>query len=213
MRIGVVGAGTVGRTLASKLVDLGHDVMIGVREPARVAAWVEGTGGRGRSGVPDDAARHGDLVISALPGHAVLAAMAALAPGVLDGKVLLDVSNPLDFSSGSPPTLLVKDTDSLGEQLQRALPNARVVKSLNTVNVAVMVDPGSVGSGDHTVYVAGNDAGAKGSVVELLGAFGWRDVIDLGDITASRGLEMLLPLWLRLMTTLGTPAFNFRVVR
>ena len=126
--------------------------------------------------------------------------------------MLIDIANPLDFSAGMPPTLFVKDTDSLGEQIQRAFPDAKVVKTLNTINATLMVDPAELADGDHTIFVCGDDAGAKATVTELLRSFGWKDVIDLGDITTARGTEMLLPIWLRLMAPLGTPAFNFKIV-
>ncbi len=153
-----------------------------------------------------------DVVVDALSGEHAVGVFADLGDA-LDGVVVMDVANPLDFSAGMPPTLRVKDTDSLAEQIQRACPRARVVKTLNTVTAAVMVDPAAVGAGDTTVFVAGNDPAARDVVAGLLGQLGWRDVLDLGDLTAARGLEMWLPLWVRLMQTLGTPQFNLRVVR
>jgi 8-hydroxy-5-deazaflavin:NADPH oxidoreductase len=127
--------------------------------------------------------------------------------------VLLDIANPLDFSAGFPPTMTVKDTDSLGEQIQREFPELKVVKSLNTLTAALMVDPRRLADADHTVFVSGNDVDAKQTVIELLRAFGHTDIIDLGDISTARGAEMLLPAWLRLMGALNTPYFNFKVVR
>lgn len=127
---------------------------------------------------------------------------------------MLDVANPLDFSRGMPPTLTVCNTDSLAEQLQAAFPRLRVVKTLNTTNAMVMVNPGTVAGGDHSLFVCGNDAQAKASVTGWLGEwFGWRDVIDLGDVTAARGAEMILPIWIRLWGALGTPMFNFKIAR
>jgi predicted dinucleotide-binding enzyme len=124
------------------------------------------------------------------------------------------VSNPLDFSQGFPPTLSVCNADSLAEQLQRAFPRVKVVKTLNTTTAALMVNPAAVGGGDHTMFVAGNDESARGAVARWLGEwFGWRDVIELGDLSNARGMEMLLPMWVRLMRTLGTPMFNFKIVR
>jgi hypothetical protein len=130
----------------------------------------------------------------------------------LSGKVLVDISNPLDFSNGFPPTLFVKDTDSLGEQIQRAFPEAKVVKTLNTLNASLMVSPKSLGESS-TVFVSGDDVGAKATVVALLESFGHDDVIDLGPLETARGTEMILPVWLRIMRALGTGAFNFKVVR
>jgi predicted dinucleotide-binding enzyme len=127
--------------------------------------------------------------------------------------VLLDIANPLDFSQGFPPTLFVKDTDSLGETIQRAFSDTRVVKALNTMTAALMVEPGLAAGGDHSVFVSGDDDVAKKTVVELLLSFGHTDVIDLGDLSTARGTEMLLPVWLRLMGALGTPMFNFKIAR
>jgi 8-hydroxy-5-deazaflavin:NADPH oxidoreductase len=126
--------------------------------------------------------------------------------------VLVDVANPLDLSKGMPPTLTVCNTDSLGEQIQRAFPDARVVKALNTMGNQLMVDPGMV-PGEHDTFVCGNDPQAKARVVEILRAFGWESPIDLGDITAARGLEMMVPIWVRLMGSLQTRNFNFKIAR
>ena len=130
----------------------------------------------------------------------------------LAGKPLLDISNPLDFSAGFPPTLFVKDTDSLAEQIQAAFPAARVVKSLNTLTAQLMVEPALLGEAT-TVFVSGEDAAAKATVTGLLTALGHQDVIDLGGIETARGAEMWLPLWLRTMGALGTATFNIKVVR
>jgi len=152
-------------------------------------------------------------VVNATNGMGAVKALEAAGAANLKGKVVLDISNPLDFSKGMPPSLSVCNTDSLGETLQRAFPDAKVVKSLNTVNATLMVAPGNLAGGDHTMFVCGNDGGAKSQVKELLQAFGWKDVIDLGDITNARGTEQLLPIWVRLMGALKTPGFNFKVVR
>lgn len=206
----VLGTGSVGRTLAGRLQELGHDVVVGTRDPA-------GTAGRGDwpVGLPLDtfaaAAAAGEVVIHASSGAAAVAVVEAAAAG-LAGKVLVDVANPLDFSDGFPPTLSVKDTDSLAEQLQRALPGTRVVKSLNTLTADLMVHPESLGEAT-TVFVSGDDADAKAVVTDLLAELGHRDVIDLGDLSTARGQEMWLPLWLRVMGALGTAQFNLRIVR
>jgi hypothetical protein len=159
-----------------------------------------------------DAAAYAELVVNATSGPGALPALELAGADHLAGKVLVDISNPLDFSNGFPPTLFVKDTDSLGEQVQRAFPEARVVKTLNTLNANLMVNPKELGQ-ESTVFVSGDDAAAKVTVTELLHSFGHTDVIDLGDITTARGTEMLLPVWLRLMGALGTAAFNFKIVR
>ena len=216
MRIGVLGTGMVGEAIATKLVGLGHDVMMGSRTPdnERAAAWVASAGEQASQGTFADAAAHGDLVFNCTAGEASLEAIGSARTEDLAGKVLVDVSNPLDHSRGMPPGLFVSSFDSLAEQIQRTFPDARVVKALNTVNCDVMVDPAKV-PGEHDVFVCGNDEAAKTAVVELLGSFGWpaEHVVDLGDITAARGAEAYLLLWIRLWGALGTGHFNIKVTR
>jgi 8-hydroxy-5-deazaflavin:NADPH oxidoreductase len=225
MDIAVLGTGAVGRALASRLHELGHSVTVGTREPDATLArtepdamgnrpyseWVADHAGLGLATFAE-AARDGELVVHAGNGAAALHVLTAAGTSHLAGKVVLDVSNPLDFSAGMPPTLLVKDTDSLGEQIQRAFPDARVVKSLNTLTNQLMVHPEKLPE-PTSVFVSGNDDAAKTTVTALLQELGHTDVIDLGDITTARGAEMMMPMWLRLMSTLGTADFNWRVVR
>lgn len=216
MKIGVLGTGMVGQTIASKLIALGHEVRMGAREAGneKAAAWVKAAGGGASAGSFADAAGFGELVWNCTSGAAALEALRAAGADNLRGKLLIDVTNPLDFSKGMPPSLSVANTDSLGEQIQRAFPEVKVVKTLNTVNCQVMVDPARVAGGDHHVFVSGNDAGAKARVTEILrGWFGWRHVLDLGDITTARGTEAYLLLWLRLWGTQKTGDFNVKVVR
>ncbi len=225
MRIGILGAGMVGQSLGSALAHRGHEVVLGTRTPQELdeprgqsarplRQWLEQAGAGARAGTFAEAAAHGEVVLNATNGRGALDALRLAGEENLAGKILVDISNPLDFSRGMPPTLLVCNDDSLGEQIQRALPAARVVKTLNTTNAYVMTDPGQLAGGDHTLFVSGNDAGAKQAVIGYLREwFGWQDVIDLGDITTARGTEMLLPLWIRLMSALRTPVFNFKVVR
>ena len=211
MKIGVLGTGVAGQTMAGKLVALGHDVMMGARaaDNEKVLAFAQRTGGR--AGTFADAAAHGEMIINCTRGESTLATLSGLA-SELRGKVLIDIANPLDFSQGYPPHLSVSNTDSLGEQIQRALPHTFVVKSLNTVNAAVMVEPARV-PGRHTVFVSGNDKAAKGRVMDLLRSFGWQSIIDLGDITTARAAEQVLPLWVRLYSVLGTADFNIAVMK
>jgi predicted dinucleotide-binding enzyme len=225
MRVGVVGTGVVGRTISGKLAELGHEVMLGTRDVDTLLArterpaWGESFGDwRARNpeiplGTFAEAAAHGEIVFHATAGGGSLDALNAAGKANLDGKILIDIANPLDFSQGFPPFLSVVNTDSLGEQIQRAFPGTKVVKTLNTVNAAVMVDPQAVGDGDHHAFVSGNDARAKEEVTSILRDwFGWKNVIDLGDITTARGTEMLLALWVRLLGVLGNGMFNLRVV-
>jgi predicted dinucleotide-binding enzyme len=226
MQITVLGTGTVGQVLAERFAELGHAVTMATRDVKTTLARNE-TDEHGATSFGSWMTEHpqiglvtlagsladADLVVNATSGQASLAALHAAGAGQLEGAVILDVANPLDFSAGFPPTLSVKDTDSLGEQIQAAFPGTRVVKSLNTLAAALMVHPELVGAGEHTVFVSGNDTAAKDLVAQLLRALGHGDVIDLGDITTARGTEMFLALWVRTMTALGTGLFNIRVVR
>ncbi len=213
MKIGILGSGMVGQTIGTSLAGLGHDVMLGTRSSEKLRAWAEQHAGA-RIGSLAEAAAHGELVFNATNGGGALAALRQAGEANLAGKILVDIANPLDFSRGMPPTLFVSNDDSLGEQIQRAFPNVKVVKSLNTLTAHLMVNPGLVGGGDHTIFVSGNDASAKAEVVRLFGEwFGWRDIIDLGDITTARGTEALLPVWIRLMMALGHANFQFKIVR
>jgi hypothetical protein len=160
-----------------------------------------------------EATEEADLVVNATNGGVSIDVLTQAGAANLAGKVLLDIANPLDFSQGFPPSLFVKDTDSLGEQIQRAFPDAKVVKTLNTMTAALMVEPALAAGGDHSVFVSGDDEAAKRTVIDLLTSIGHTDVIDLGDLSTARGTEMLLPIWLRLMGALGTPMFNFKIAR
>jgi 8-hydroxy-5-deazaflavin:NADPH oxidoreductase len=226
MRFGILGTGVVGKTIAARLTGLGHEVMVGTRDPEETlsrtepdrygnppfSAWQQ-EHPKVELGTFSEAAAHGEIVVNATAGVVSLEALEMAGEGNLSGKVLVDKSNPLDFSKGMPPTLRVSNTDSLGEQIQRRFPEAKVVKTLHTMNAYLMVDPSQLAGGEHTVFVSGDDAEAKETVSELLRSFGWTDIIDLGDISTARGTEMLLPIWLRLFGALQKPLFNFKIVR
>jgi predicted dinucleotide-binding enzyme len=214
MRIGVLGTGMVGQTIGARLVQLGHDVRMGSRDAGNEKArkWVMATGPKGSHGTFSDAASFGELIFNCTSGDGSMAALKAAGEKHLNGKVLVDVANPLNMKKVPLPELTVCNDDSLGERIQREFPAVKVVKSLNTMNCQLMVDPTKV-PGRHDVFVCGNDADAKSKVKELLRELGWHEPIDLGDITASRGTEMVLPLWVRLMVTLKTPMFNLHVAR
>jgi len=210
MRIGVIGTGSVGATIATQLVAKDHEVRLGSRtaDNEKAAAWAAKVGPRASHGTFADAAGFGQLLFNCTLGEISLAALESAGRENLAGKVLVDVANPLDFSTGMTPHLFVANTDSLGERIQREFPEARVVKALNTVAAPIMVNPGKL-HGEHLVFVCGNDAGAKADVTRLLQRdFGWKRVLDLGDITASRGTEAYLLLWLRLWGALKTTDFN-----
>lgn len=227
MKIAIIGTGMVGRGLAARLAGLGHDVVIGTRDIdvtlARTtpdgmgtppyAQWQQENSNVRLVTLPE-AGAHGEVVINAANGQNALAALDGIGAEPLAGKVLLDLALPLDLSNGLPPTLTISNTDSLGEQIQRAFPDARVVKSLNSVYYQVMIDPTRV-PGAHSIFVAGDDSDAKSIVEGLLAEFGWstESIIDLGDITGARGVEMYARLFFTLYDAFGTFDFNINVTR
>ena len=224
MRVCVLGTGIVGKSHSARLTELGHEVAMGTRDVSASLAsskkdiaggppikdWLE-QNPRVRLGTFPEAARHGEIVINAVNGQHALEALRLAGEMNLRGKVMLDITNPLDFSRGMPPSLTVSNTDSLGEQIQRAFPDTKVVKTLNTVNALLQVEPRKLMDGDHNAFVSGNDGEAKNTVIRILKDYGWRDIIDLGDITTARGPEQVLPIWVRLLSLKG-PMFNFKVV-
>ena len=222
MRVGVLGTGIVGSTIGAALLASGSDVCMGSRSATNEKArdWraqVDALGlpGRAASGTFADAALFGEVLFNCTAGTASLDALRAAGADNLRGRILIDVANPLDFSRGMPPTLSVCNTDSLGEQIQAAFPELRVVKTQNTINCIVLVDPSRFPC-DHVIFMSGNDPATKQTVARLLEEwFGWqrRNIIDLGDISTARGPEMMLPLWIRTMLTLGDADFNWNLVR
>lgn len=227
MNIAVLGTGIVAKTIADKLSALGHAVKLGTRDVPQTLARNEPDMAGGPairvwlethpkvSLVPfAEAAAHGEIVVNALSGTGSLDGLALAGAANLEGKLVLDISNPLDFSRGMPPSLTVSNTDSLGEQIQRAFPKAKVVKTLNTVNAFLMVSPAMLGGGEHTMFVCGDDAGAKAEATRILTEwFGWRDVLDLGDLTNARATEAYVTLWARTYMATKNPMFNVKVVR
>jgi len=215
MKFGILGTGMVGTTIGSKLIQNGHEVMMGSRTATneKAAAWTQANGKHASQGTFADAAGFGELIFNCTGGMVSLEALTSACADNLEGKIIADISNPLDFSKGFPPTLTVCNTDSVAEQIQRAFPNSKVVKTLNTMNCNIMVNPSLV-PGDHDVFVSGNDAGANEKVITILKSeFGWKSVIDLGDITSARGPEMMMPVWLRLYGVLKTGNFNYKIVK
>jgi predicted dinucleotide-binding enzyme len=215
MKVGILGTGMVGQTIGNALAAQGHLVMLGSRQAgkAEAVAWARSAGVNARQGSFADAAAFGELIFNCTKGDAAVAAITAAGPVNLAGKALVDVSNPLDFSKGMPPSLFVGNTDSLAEQVQRAAPQAKVVKALNTLNCYLMVDPSKL-AGDHDLFICGDDADAKAQVQGLLtGAFGWKpaQIRDLGPLSGARATEALLPLWIRLFGSLGHANFNFHM--
>lgn len=217
MKIAVLGTGTVGTTIATKLVEIGHEVTLGSRsaDNEKAKAWLaQVDSDKARAATYADAAASAELLFNCTAGVASLEALNMAGAAHMAGKILVDVANPLDFSHGMPPRLSICNESSLGEQIQAAFPETRVVKAFNTVAANLMVDPRSL-PGDHVLFVSGDDADAKREVEQTIARdwFGWREVIDLGDITTARGTEMYLALWLRMWGALGTAAFNIAIVR
>ncbi len=230
MNISILGTGNVAQTLAEKFLSLGHEVLLGTRDIATTMArkatdaygsssfaeWQE-KNNASRLGTFNDAIAFGEIIVNALQGAAVLATLNNIEKQHFDGKILLDVSNPLDFSNGFPPSLIegLNNTNSLGEEIQKLLPQTKVVKTLNTMYCGIMVNPNSVNSGKHINFICGNDDDAKATVTLLLKEMDWKDdcIMDLGDITNARGTESVLPIWIRVYGSLKTGMFNFNIVK
>jgi 8-hydroxy-5-deazaflavin:NADPH oxidoreductase len=216
MNVGVLGTGMVGSAIASRLVGLSHEVRMGSREAGNEKAreWAKAAGPKASEGTFGDAAAFGELVFNCTAGEHSIAALEKAGGANLAGKVLVDVANVLDFSGGRPPGVGVGTKDSLGEQIQRAFPDVKVVKALNTMNCDVMVDPTKV-PGEHDVFICGEDSDAKAQIASVLREFGWpaEHIVDLGGIRAARGTELYVALWLNLWGVVGTGQFNIALVR
>ena len=212
MQLGVLGSGMVGQAISARLAELGHKVMIGTRDPHKLSEW-SASNQNVEIGSFAETAAHGEMLFNATNGAGSLMALEMAGAEQLSGKILVDISNPLDFSKGFPPSLIVSNTDSLAEQIQRTYLNTKVVKTLNTVTARLMVYPREVADGDHQIFVSGNDAEAKSQVAELLKSFGWIHILDLGDITSARAAEMYLPLWVRMYGALNSGMFNLKIVK
>ena len=225
MKIAVLGTGVVGRAHAAKLAELDHEVFMGTQDIEKTLArtkpdemgnqpfnvWHK-ENSKVKLATFVDAAKHGEIIFEAIKGEMAVEVLKTLEKH-LNNKILIDISNPLDFSKGMPPSLFICNTDSLGEQIQYALPKVKVVKTLNTMNAYLQVDPQQLANGDHHIFVSGNDLESKKEVTKILKEwYGWKHVIDLGDITTSRGAEMFLPIWVRLWVALKNPMFNLKIV-
>jgi predicted dinucleotide-binding enzyme len=225
MEVGILGTGGVGRALAEGFATTGNDVMIGTRDVAGLLARTEPD----QMGRPPfsawrsehtevrvasyaEAGAHGDLLVNATLGTGSIDALRAAGAGDVDARIVIDASNPLEFSGGSA-ALFVGLDDSLAERIQREFPAARVVKAWNTMTAALMTNPNLVAGGDHSIPICGDDEDARREVTRLLEDFGWRDVVDLGDLTAARAMEAYVLLWLRLYTAFDTPMVNIKVRR
>lgn len=216
MKIAVFGTGMVGDTIGSKLIELGHDVMMGSRtkDNEKAKAFAEKHKGKGTAGTFAEAASFGEIIFNCTAGAGSIEALKMAGEQNINGKIIVDLANPLDFSRGMPPSLSIVNTNSLGEEIQKSFPQTKVVKTLNTMWCGLMVNPLMINGGDHHVFVCGNEASAKEEVRAILKSFGWNDknILDLGDLSASRGTEMYLPLWLRIWGATNNGAFNIKIV-
>jgi len=213
MRVGVLGSGQVGQRLAAGFRGRGHEVMIGSRDPAKpeLVRWLSGEGAGIEAGTFAAAAAHGELVVLAVLGNAAEQAIAEAGPENFSGKVVIDAMNPLDFSGGFPPKLSIAGQDSLGERVQRALPDARVVKAFNTIGSAYFVDPNFT-EGDPTMLIAGDDEDAKRAVADVLADFGWSQTVDIGGIEGSRELEAICIAWVKIGGARGAWDHGFKLL-
>jgi len=217
MKIAVFGTGMVGDTIGSRLIELGHQVMMGSRTAnnEKALAFVAKHQAKASAGTYADASKFGEIIFNCTKGDGSIEALRLGSTGV-NGKIIVDISNPLDFSKGVPPGLIpsLSNTNSLGEEIQKTFPQAKVVKTLNTMWCGLMVNPNMIGGGSHTNFICGNDAEAKAKVKSLLNEFGWKNenILDLGDITNARGSESVLPIWLRVWGATQNGAFNFKIV-
>jgi hypothetical protein len=223
MKIGIIGTGVVAQTLGAKLVEQEHEVVLGTRDPKKLdekklfastlREWLEQIKHRAKIVTFADAAIHGELLINATSGTVSIDALKLAGADKVGRKILIDAANELDHGKGMPPGALASQERCLAEKIQTTFPNLKIVKSLNTIAAPVMVNPKSVGGGDHTIFVSGNDGDAKAQVTKLLKSFGWSDVLDLGDVGSARGPEMYMAMWLRLWGATQTGMLNVKVVR
>ena len=230
MKIAIIGTGNVGQTIASKLLSLGYDVMIGTRDVVKKLSstekdaygnppfneWYEANADI-KLGTFSEAAAFGEVIINATKGGNSISALKLAGVSNLEGKVMIDIANPLEFNNGMPPGLIpyLSNTNSLGEEIQQTFPKTKVVKTLNTMWCGLMVNPNMIGNGNHINYLSGNDQDAKATVRSLLNNFGWKNenLLDLGDISGARATEAILPIWLRVMNVTKSGAFNFTIVK
>jgi len=216
-KMAVLGTGIVGDAIGSKLIEIGHSVMMGSRTANndKALAFVAKHKTKASAGTFADAAAFGDIIFNCTSGGASIEALKMAGESNLNGKIIIDIANPLDFSKGMPATLSLVNTNSLGEEIQRTFTSAKVVKTLNTMWCGLMVNPKLINGGDHNVFVSGNDTNAKDKVKAILISFGWfeKNIIDLGDIKTSRGTEMYLPLWLSIYGATNNGVFNIKIVK
>lgn len=211
-----MGTGNVGDSIGSKLIEVGHTVMMGSRtaDNEKARAFVAKHGGKASAGTFAEAASYGEIIFNCTAGIGSIEALKMAGEKNLSGKILVDIANPLDFSKGMPPSLAICNASSLGEEIQKAFPQVKVVKALNTMWCGLMVNPAMINGGDHNTFVSGNDTDAKEKVKGILKSFGWseKNIIDLGDISKARGTEMYLPLWLSIYGATNNGAFNIKIV-
>lgn len=211
MKIGMIGSGNVAQTLAKGYLAKGHEVKLGTRDTTKFKDWIEKAGEKASVGSFAEAAKFGEIVFLSVPETATNGAIELAGKENLAGKILIDLRNPMDFSQGIPPRFTVTFGNSLGEQVQRALPETLVVKAFNSIGVEVMTDA-QFGTDTATMFIAGNDAGAKSKVAALIGEFGW-NVDDLGDIGQALYLEAFASLWVNYGLKSGSREHAFKLLK
>ncbi len=222
MKIGLIGSGVVAQTLGKKLVELGHEVYLGTRDPKKLDEkknmagtlneWLASVNHKAKVVTFKETAAQGEILINATHGQASVEALHLAEADKVGPKVLIDTANELDFSKGKPQAL-ASSARSVAGNIQSAFPNLKVVKTLNTIAAPIMVNPQIVKGGDHTIFMAGNDKDAKAKVADLLKSFGWTDIMDLGDISAAHGPEMYMGMWVSLYASLQNGMINIKVQR
>lgn len=220
MKIGILGTGSVGRTIGTAFIEKGHEVMLGSRSTTneKAMSWVEANGVHARHGSFQETVEFAELICICLNGAFAVDVLQQAGPANFIDKIVIDVTNPLDFSNGMPPSLLSQysNTWSLGEEIQQQLPGAKVVKALNTVTANLMVNAQLVNNAHHHLFICGNDVAAKNAVRELLAHnFHWKPeyILDFGSIQSARLTEGIVPFWVGAMQVLGTPMFNYLIVK
>jgi predicted dinucleotide-binding enzyme len=223
MKVGIIGSGVVAQTLGAKLVELGHDVVLGTRDPKKLDEkknmagtlneWLASVKNKAKIVTFKEAAAHGEILINATHGQASVDALKMAEADKVGPKVLIETANELDFSKGMPPRALSSQDRSVAINIQKAFPNLKVVKSLNTIGANLMVNPKALKGGEHTMFMSGNDKDAKVKVSEILKSFGWTDIMDLGPIEMAHGQEMLMAMWVALYSSLQNGMIGIKVQR
>ncbi|MCB1025572.1 MAG: NAD(P)-binding domain-containing protein [Acidobacteria bacterium] len=211
MKLGFIGAGNVAKKLAEAFLEKGYEIRLGSRSPEKLNVWVKAAGKKASAGTLSETAVFGDVLFFCVGGEVINEAIAAAGPQNFAGKTLIDVTNPMDFSKGIPPRFTVEFGNSLGEQIQRMLPDANVVKAFSSIGLEVMTNP-YYGDQTATMLIAGNDKNAKNEAAKLAQEFGW-DIEDIGEIDQSFLLEAFANLWVNYGLKHNTRSHAFKLLK